>query len=369
MKMKEFLSSLSTLAASADRVVLDGDSKLVFLSDLHLGDGSPGDDGRRNAPLLEAALGSWYEPSGFELVLNGDVEELHKFTLGSIMEAHRGLYELFDRFAARGALRKIVGNHDLGLLAEKGYPYRLEHAVRYEWKGRPILAYHGHQASRFFVDYNYLSDFVVRWLANPLRIKNAEFPLTSKRRFKTERRVYRASRRLGLVSVIGHTHRPLFESLTKYDRLRHILEDLLRRYTMAEADERAELSRTIDDCAAEFSRVSSTRRGADVGRSLYAESDALLPCLFNSGCATGRHGATALEIAAGRIALVHWTRAGTERPYIAAEASGFEDVPGTPYRRWVLAEEPLDYVFARLELLGRRKERSEAETAGAEEGA
>ncbi|MBP7094832.1 MAG: metallophosphoesterase [Spirochaetia bacterium] len=361
MKMKEFLSSLSTLAASADRVVLGEGSRLAFLSDLHLGDGSSGDDGQRNAPLLEAALGAWYEPRGFGLVLNGDVEELHKFPLGSIMKAHRGLYELFDRFAARGALRKIVGNHDLALLAEKDYPYRLEHAVRYEWKGRPILAYHGHQASRFFVDYNYLSDFVVRWLANPLRIKNAEIPLTSKRRFKTERRVYRASRRLGLVSVIGHTHRPLFESLTKYDRLRHALETLLRRYTMAAGDEREALSRTIDAYATEFSRISSTRRGADAGRSLYAEKDALLPCLFNSGCATGRHGATALEIASGRISLVHWTRAGSERPYIAAEAVRSEDLPGTPYRRWVLAEEPLDYVFARLELLGGKKTNAGAE--------
>lgn len=369
MKMKEFLSSLSTLAASAERVAIDDDTRLVFLSDLHLGDGTAGDDGQRNAPLLEAALGSWYEPRGYGLVLNGDVEELHKFPLRSIVAAHRGLYELFDRFAARGALRKIVGNHDLGLLAEKDYPYRLEHAVRYEWKGRPLLAYHGHQASRFFVDFNYLSDFIVRWLANPLRIRNAEIPLTSRRRFKTERRVYRGSRRLGLVSIIGHTHRPLFESLTKYDRLRHALETLLRRYSLAEAGEREALSRTIDAYATEFSRISSTRRGADAGRSLYAEKDALLPCLFNSGCATGRHGATALEIAAGRIALVHWTRAGTERPYIAAEAVGSEDLPGTPYRHWVLAEEPLDYMFARLELLGGRKRPMEAETVGSGAGA
>ena len=32
----------------------------------------------------------------------------------------------------------------------------------------------------------------------------------------------------------------------------------------------------------------------------------LLPCLFNSGCGIGRHGITAIEVVARRVALVYW---------------------------------------------------------------
>jgi hypothetical protein len=77
-----------------------------------------------------------------------------------------------------------------------------------------------------------------------------------------ERRIYKASKRLGLVSIAGHTHRPLFESLSKYDSLRYSMESLIRDYPRADKEER----------------------------------DFVIPCLFNTGCATGGSGLTAIEI-------------------------------------------------------------------------
>ena len=73
-------------------------------------------------------------------------------------------------------------------------------------------------------------------------------------------------------------------------------------------------------------------------------SPLLLPCLFNPGCCIGKRGLTGLEIADGRIALVHWFD--SDR----SDHSG-EPLAGTPFRREVLEQESLDYLFTRVRLL------------------
>jgi predicted phosphodiesterase len=359
MHFEDFLQSFQGLVESCPSEPLAPGSRYVVLSDLHMGDGGSGDDLAHNRAILRNALREWYFARGYTLVLSGDVEELHKFKLAAIRRAWAPLYAIFDDFAAAGRLRKIVGNHDLALLRTADYPYELVHGLSILYGARRIFCFHGHQASRFFVKYNYISDFIVRYLAKPLHVKNTSISKDSRQRFKAERRIYRASKRLGIVSIAGHTHRPLFESLSKYDSLRWAMESLLREYPDASSERRAEIADIIHIYRGEFERLKRKRRHGNDGRGLYEDSDYVIPCLFNSGCATGVGGFTVIELDGGSeasrgaaISLVHWAEEAGAKAYVQREALDRISPGNGPWARYTLRRDELESVFARIDLLG-----------------
>ncbi len=352
MNFREFLTSFRHLLEESPKETVGQESRYVFLSDLHLGDGGRKDDLAPNRGIVQNALAKWYLPKGHSLVLNGDIEDLSKFRYREVREAWKGLYELFDEFDDAGKLRRILGNHDLALLARDDYPYELSHGLALDWKGRTLFAFHGHQASRFFMEFDYLSEFIVRYLAKPLSIRNTSISGDSRRRFRTERRIYRASRRLGLVSIAGHTHRPLFESLSKYDSLRWAIEELVRTWPGSDAGGKARINAIIAVYRMELGRMRKRDKDLRLSGSLYDDGDIVVPSLFNSGCATGRHGVTAIEIESGTIALVQWTGAKGPREYVNLESLEHAEIPATPYSRHVIRRTSLDEVFARIDLLG-----------------
>jgi hypothetical protein len=353
MKFKEFLASYTAFLSECPRETIDRDSRLVFLSDLHMGDGSGRDDLEHNRNLLEALLSRRYLERGYTLVLNGDIEDLSKFRYPDIRAAWSSLYEIFDAFARAGRLRKIVGNHDLGLLKTRDYPFERIHGLVLEHGPDRIFAFHGHQGSPFFTKHDYISHFVVRYLAKPLAIKNASVDDHGKRRFRLERRIYRASQALGVASVIGHTHRPLFESRSKYDSLRWAIEELVAEYPSAAGTRREEIADLVGLYRAELARLGRKELSRDLAGSRYHRERILAPCLFNSGCATGRNGITALELADDTLSLVQWTGAAGPKPYILREALEAEPLEGTPNVRYLLRRSNLDNIFARIRLLGR----------------
>jgi UDP-2,3-diacylglucosamine pyrophosphatase LpxH len=353
MKFEEFFKSFVEFAAVCPAEELREGAKYVFLSDLHLGNGGGRDDLRRNRALVLETLAMWYAERDYTLVLNGDIEDLNKFRLMDIVRAWPGFFGILDDFASRGRLRKIVGNHDLDLVRERGYPYALSHGLLLTRGDKRIFAFHGHQASRFFVDYDYVSRFIVRYVAKPLKIRNSSVSEDSRHRFKTERRIYRASRKLGILSITGHTHRPLFESLSKYESVRWSAEEAIREYASADGPRREEISSIVAEYKAELGRLSDEGLRDNLARSLYEDRDFLIPCLFNSGCATGRNGYTAIEIIGDSIELVHWGDADKCRRYMGREAIERDRLEGFAWTRQVLRRSRLDDVFARVELLGR----------------
>jgi UDP-2,3-diacylglucosamine pyrophosphatase LpxH len=352
MDFSDFLAGFAEFLESSPAIKVDDASRYVFLSDLHMGDGGGSDDLEHNRELALTTLRSWYLERSYVLILGGDIEELQKFKLSKIRRAWGAMYEAFDAFAGRGALYKLVGNHDLSLLRESGYPYPLLHGLALERAGRSLFCFHGHQASKLFMKHKYISDFIVKYLAKPLKVKNASISGDSRQRFKAERRIYRASKRLGIVSVCGHTHRPLFESLSKYDSLRWSIEELLREYGGAGSDRREKIAGLVGLYRRECERLGKGELRWGLSKSLYEEKSLLIPCVFNSGCATGRNGMTALEIEGGRISLVHWAKEGKARPYLLEEASLTDRIGGGEASRYLLRSAELDHVFARLDLLG-----------------
>ncbi|MGD9939491.1 MAG: serine/threonine protein phosphatase [Clostridia bacterium] len=351
MKMQEFMTTMRTLIDGSRRETMGPDTRIVFMSDFHLGDGGKSDDFRHNADLVGGALSSYYLENDWRLVLNGDIEDLYKFKAAKIRASYDELYALLHAFEEGPGLVKIVGNHDLGLLLHDDYEFPLENALCLDRGDGTFIAYHGHQSSRLFMKYNHLSDFLVRYVADPLKIHNTDVPMTSRKRFKAERRMYRVSKDLGIISIVGHTHRPLFESFSKYDSLRWNIESLLRRYADASEQDKPGIVSLVGIYSEEFKRLSRKERKQKVSRSLYEREELLVPCIFNSGCATGRGGFTAIEMDRDTISLVYWTLAGKARPYLEREALYHGQVDGLPWIRYTLAKDSIDYVMARSRLL------------------
>jgi hypothetical protein len=86
-------------------------------------------------------------------------------------------------------------------------------------------------------------------------------------------------------------------------------------------------------------------------QSLYGD-ELPVPCLFNSGCAIGRKGLNAIELSGENIALVYWYAEGLGKRFISRGGYHIEKLANTPYRRAVLNQDRLDYIQARIKLLG-----------------
>ncbi|HOX31616.1 MAG TPA: serine/threonine protein phosphatase [Spirochaetales bacterium] len=351
MKFPEFLSFMDRLAAASPRERLGEGERILVLSDLHMGNGGSRDDLRHNRELLVSSLSRYYLERGWKLVLNGDIEELSKFELPGIREAWGELYELFGAFHERGLLRKIVGNHDLRLELERGYPWPVLPSLLLEWReGRRLLLFHGHQATGFYLKYDRVQDFLLRWLARPLGIRNRSASRDPRKRVAAERRIYRAARMRGLIAVVGHTHRPLFESLGKRDSLRFAIERLLDDYARAEEWLKPDIRELIEVYRGELERMRRKEARQEPSLSSCERGGLLVPCYFNSGTAIGKHGYTALELEGSSISLVLWAGS-PARDYIEREALQREELEGGPFARYVLKRDGLGRVFDRIELL------------------
>jgi UDP-2,3-diacylglucosamine pyrophosphatase LpxH len=335
---------LSSLASQAPARTLSARDRVVVFSDLHLGNGGRRDDFLPNGKLLSSALRRYYLPRRYTLVLNGDVEELQRFRLPQIRRRWADFFALLEEFARLGRLERLIGNHDAELaVLRDSYPApRLLESLRLELGKDSLLLFHGHQASYLQTYFLGLVSALLRYVANPLGIRNFSVSRSNLRRFRVEKRVYSFAHAHRQLVLIGHTQRPLFESLSRLDALRFRIENLCRQIPAAAGRRRSGLERELAAQKAELERVLA-KRGRIEGGTLY-NSPLLLPCLFNSGCCIGKRGLTGLEIAAGRIALVHWFDRNR------SEHSG-EALAGTPYRREVLEQEPLDYLFTRVRLL------------------
>ncbi len=341
---------------NTSRVVdLSASSRILILSDLHMGNGGRRDEFRRNSRLVEAMLKKYYLPGEFSLVLNGDVEELFKFPLEDITAKWAHMYELFLRFNEKGFFLRTFGNHDASLQDEKGYilePY-LQESLRLAYGSDNLLVFHGHQASVFLWEtYPLVSRAIalfLRYIAKPFGIRNFSMSYNSRRRFAIEKSIYEFSNQSKVVSVIAHTHRPLFESLSKVDYLNYRIEELCRTFISAGEKEKqhirdkiADLKSELDDCY---------RQGKRIGLRSGLYNNLTIPSVFNSGCTIGKRGITALEIDRGRVRLVYWYKGRQSRKYLSDRDSTPIPLDGTGYSRIVLNEDHLDYVFSRLHLL------------------
>ncbi|TCD48444.1 metallophosphoesterase family protein [Chlorobium sp. N1] len=346
---------LERLLRNAREVSLEADSRVLILSDLHMGNGGRRDEFRRNSQLVSSMLSGYYLPERYGLVLNGDIEELFKFPLEEITAEWRGMYDLFESFRREAFLWKTIGNHDAELALARGYPLAdsLVESVKFSYGDETVLVFHGHQASVLLWEtYPIVSRAVVfflRYIAKPVGIRNFSIAYNSRRRFAIEKSIYEFSNQAKVVSVIGHTHRPLFESLSKVDYLNYRIEELCRAYSSAENGEKERIEGKIAGLKGELEACYSEGKRIGLRSGLY--NNITIPSVFNSGCAIGKRGITALEIEGNRIRLVYWYNGKQSRRFMSDRDNSPHELGSSGFYRIVLNEDSLDYVFSRLHLL------------------
>ena len=346
---------LEYLLNTAKSVTLEPSSKVLILSDLHMGNGGRRDEFKRNAELVKTMLADYYLPEKYSLVLNGDIEELFKFRLASIEEQWRELYDLFFQFKKNGFLLKTYGNHDTDLADEKEYKLAasMVNSLKFHYGNETLLLFHGHQASELLWEtYPMVSRsiiFFIRYIAKPFGIRNASTSYNSPRRFALEKSIYDFSNQAKIVSIIGHTHRPLFESLSKVDFLNYRIEELCRAYPSADDEQRAVIERKIALMKIELEAC--YKRGKKIGLRSGRYNNITIPSIFNSGCTIGKRGITALEIEGKKIRLVYWYNGKQSRKFTSDRNNQPTELGSTGFSRIVLNEDSLDYVFARIRLL------------------
>ena len=323
--------------------------RLVVFSDLHLGNGGRNDDFAANSGMFMAVLQHYLE-SGATLVLNGDIEDLQRFRLQRIVSAWEPVYELFSAFKEEGKLHRLVGNHDLDLLALPAWRSEVAEALRFEYNGETIFIFHGHQTSQRYSRYNRLVGLGLRLFANPLSISSFSVSHDSSRRFRTEERVYAFASAHKLLSIIGHTHRPLFESMSKVDSIKFEIERLCRKYPKAGPSKQAEIERVVAGHKAELRRIDEHNDEHANVASLYS-ANLVVPCVFNSGTVIGKRGMTCLELEESRLSLVHWFDERRSQRYLRYANYETSRLGRTDYHRVTIKSESLDYIFARIKLL------------------
>jgi hypothetical protein len=160
---------------------------------------------------------------------------------------------------------------------------------------------------------------------------------------------YAFSMKNNCISIIGHTHRALFESLGRFDFIKFEIERLCRDYPASR--ERERIAAEVSALRAELGKLKRSERRDVLRQSLYGD-ELPVPCLFNSGSAISRRGINALELNDESIALVYWFIEGEEKKFVSRGSYRIEALGETPYRRSVLNQDRLDYVKARMDLLG-----------------
>lgn len=352
LKRTEAHHRLARLLADSPRREVGPRDKVVILSDLHMGAGDTNDDFLHNGALCLDALENYYLARGYTLVLNGDVEELLRVPRASIVKAWADMYRLFERFRAEDKLIWLKGNHEI-VPAKEADPYYQNHfdgeSVLLDTTEGPLFVFHGHQAGvansgRF----NRLIGWSLRVFAHPLGIGNRTIAHDSVKKFKLEKAVHEFSRQEGVVSIIGHTHRPLFESMSKKESIGVRIDRLCRDFSRAEPGRRARIRRTVLSLRQAY--LSPRTQPATLATTVYGELP--VPCVFNAGCAVGKRGFTTLEIKNGKIGLVFWSS--PERSWMPGAYNEYRPSRcfGKGAYRTILRRDSLSYVFARIQLLG-----------------
>ncbi|MBN1798811.1 MAG: metallophosphoesterase family protein [Spirochaetales bacterium] len=348
---KRFASSnLADILKHARSIKISNRDKFIIFSDLHMGNGGRMDDFLSNHRLFSYVLSNYYLQKGYGLILNGDVEELQKFNLQGVQSYWQSMYAVFREFEKHKRLFKLLGNHDDGLQFHKNnrFAFELHEAVKLVYGKNTIFVFHGHQASFFYEKFNTIIRFFLRVFANPLHIKNYSVAGDNKKKHRLEKKAYRFARNKKIIAVIGHTHRPLFESQSKVEAYRKKIDELCREYPKQNTKQQKHTQILIDNLKDELIKL--TLKKKNYIPSIY-DTHLIVPCLFNSGCVIAKRGITGIEIAGGEIALVHWFDKEVSKKYLNDPLITAEQLKKSNYHKAVLEKEQLNYIFTRIKLL------------------
>jgi predicted phosphodiesterase len=302
--------------------------KFIIFSDQHKGARNGADDFTIAAPNYLAAL-EYYNQKDFYFVCLGDSEELWENTLSQIKEFNTATFEAEKKFLAKKSFVKVIGNHDLYWGNDPFASWQLQKiygedvniyegvilATTIGEKSFRVFCTHGHQGDAQS-DGNWFSKFFVARIWGPLQAYLRINPNTpafnnEKKTLHNEIMYEWASKQTDTVLITGHTHQPVFESLTHVERLYKKLQ-----FAQSKKDEKAgkEIEIEIRKIEKDFTAIS-------------IDYLTMKPSYFNSGCCCFSDGdITGIEIETGCIRLIKWTLAGKSPERVLLEEMKLEDV-------------------------------------------
>jgi len=350
-KHKKIHSYLTNLYINAPVFKLTNRSNLIILSDFHLGNRKSRDDFLKNSKMCMDIIDDYYHKD-FILILNGDIEELQRISLATIQKKWLDLYKIFKKFQDKNRLFKIIGNHDADLVFfhHNSIINKIYESILFTYKKNQILIFHGHQSSRYISFFSGINRMILRYIANPLHIRNISRSYENKRSYKTEKRIYFFSKIKKIISIIAHTHRPLFESLSEIDILKFKIEHLLRIYPEVGNKDQKKIVHSLHLYNEELKILHEENRNNKIKGSLYNQ-DIILPFIFNSGCVIGKRGMNGIEIQNGIISLIQWFTKEQKEKFFKYNEAAAKIIPGTNYFRMTLRSDQLDYIFNRINFL------------------
>jgi len=297
--------------------------RFIIFSDHHKGSGNGADDFVLCAPNYLAAL-DYYDDGGYHYIALGDTEELWENWWPAVKKAQQATFEKEARFVPKNAFIKIFGNHDLfwdndpfapmHLKATFGAELPIHEGVvlQTEIRGTTvhILCTHGHQGDEVS-DGNWFSKFFVSRIWAPfqayLRINPNTPAYDANLKTLHNSLMYEwSAQQKNLLLITGHTHQPVFESLTHIERLyRQLL-----------------YARQKDDPALQESLQQEIRLRQFEYSNISEDYLKLKPSYFNAGCCCFNDGdITGIEIEQHCFRLVKWhNKEGTPTRIILEES-------------------------------------------------
>ena len=288
-------------------IEFDPSSKLIIFSDQHKGNRNYSDDFALSEKNYLAAL-RYYNEQDYLFCSLGDSEELWKNTLIGVVKNNKETFEHEKLFLERNAFIKIFGNHDLywdndplaAFTLEKVYGQKIKIyegvILQIPLKDQLLSVFmtHGHQGD-LQSDGNWFSKWFVSNIWGPLQAYlriNPNTPAYDNQLKSAHNAIMYewTAKQSGLALITGHTHQPVFNSLTHLERTYIRLEAAKKKGDQAQIQKiEAELA------AGKISGDTSPR--LNHSKNTYFNTGC---CCFNDGDITG------IELEGGKIKLIKW---------------------------------------------------------------
>lgn len=311
---RHIFKGLTKAYQTAERLKLDPyKDRWILFSDHHRGRRDGADDFLVCEDTYVAAL-NHYLAEDYSLCLLGDVEEFWENSILSVVTNYKDLLLLEKKFYDKDKLYKIWGNHDdawqfaddirkhLGWLFPNIAIYE---SIILELQGdliqdAEIFLLHGHQGSAESDRFSGISKWFVKYIWRNIQ-RLFKIPLSTpsndlKLKSRHDNAFYNWSEQKKITTICGHTHQPVFLSLTHEEKIALELEELKEKLL----DENIE-----EDLKLKFEKmVTKVENHLENNEHKTISKD---PYYFNTGCCSFADGdITGIEIADGEIRLIKW---------------------------------------------------------------
>ncbi len=241
-QLNDLYQSLLTDPGKKGKVLsVNPQDKFIIFSDQHKGTKDGSDDFAFAEKNYLAAL-KYYYTNNHNLINLGDCEELWENTVLGVIKANQASFAAESSFALAGKFYKVFGNHDLywdndplaGLTLENIYKQKIniyEGVLLQQFvddKKINIFLTHGHQGD-LQSDGNWFSKWFVANIWAPIQMYlgiNLNTPAydTNLKTEHNEMMYEWVSGQNNVLLITGHTHQPVFKSLTLLEKLYHDLQ-------------------------------------------------------------------------------------------------------------------------------------------------